>query len=181
MKLALSLAILFSAFIFSAPASAGWLDNVTEITKKPAAEQAKTIDQSQATEQSSVLVASVMSQLGLTQPQAEGGLGSLLSLAQSNLGANDFSQLSDSIPNTDGLLAAVPALASDSGMSGLLSKTGDLGTALQGSAMVYDAFDKLGISKEYITPMVNIAKNYLQQSGGDGTVDLLIKGLGSVL
>jgi hypothetical protein len=29
--------------------------------------------------------------------------------------------------------------------------------------------------------MVDIAKNYLQQSGGDGTVDLLMKGLGSVL
>jgi hypothetical protein len=47
--------------------------------------------------------------------------------------------------------------------------------------MVYDAFEKLGISKEYITPMANIAKSYLQQSGGDGTVDLLMKGLGSVL
>ncbi|KVX01974.1 DUF2780 domain-containing protein [Shewanella frigidimarina] len=181
MKLASALPVLFTVFAFSAPASAGWLDNVAEITKKPATEQAKTIALSETTEQSSALVGDVMSQLGLSQTQAEGGLGSLLSLAQTNLGENDFSQLSDSIPNADGLLAAVPALSSDSGMSGLLSQAGNLGSALQGSAMVYDAFEKLGISKEYITPMVDIAKNYLQQSGGDGTVDLLMKGLGSVL
>jgi hypothetical protein len=181
MKLASALALLVGVFTFSAPASAGWLDNVAEITKKPATEQAQTIAQSETTEQSSALVGNVMSQLGLSQPQAEGGLGSLLSLAQSNLSENDFGQLSDSIPNADGLLAAVPALSSNNSMSGLLSKAGDLGSALQGSAMVYDAFEKLGISKEYITPMANIAKSYLQQSGGDGTVDLLMKGLGSVL
>jgi hypothetical protein len=78
-------------------------------------------------------------------------------------------------------MAAVPALSSDNGMSGLLSKAGSLGSSLQGSAMVYDAFEKLGISKDYIVPMVDIAKNYLQQSGGEGTVDLLMKGLGSIL
>ncbi|AZG75022.1 DUF2780 domain-containing protein [Shewanella livingstonensis] len=181
MKLASALPVLFTVFAFSAPASAGWLDNVAEITKKPATEQAKTIAQAETTEQSSALVGDVMSQLGLTQTQAQGGLGSLLSLAQTNLGENDFSQLSDSIPNADGLLAAVPALTSDNGMSGLLSQAGNLGSALQGSAMVYDAFEALGISKEYIAPMVDIAKNYLQQSGGEGTVDLLMKGLGSVL
>jgi len=175
MKLACTLTVLFSVIAFSAPASAGWLDKVTDTIKKPTTEQAKT------TEESSALVGDVMSQLGLTQPQAEGGLGSLLSLAQTNLGENDFSQLSSSIPNATGLLAAVPALSSANGMSGLLSKTGDLGSALQGSAMVYDAFEQLGISKEYMAPMVDIVKNYLQQSGGDGTVALLTKGLGSIL
>lgn len=181
MKLASALPVLVTVLIFSAPTSAGWLDNVTEITKKPATEQAKAIAQPAASEQSSALVSSVMSQLGLSQTQAEGGLGSLLNLAQTNLGNNDFSQLSSSIPNADGLMAAVPALSSDNGMSGLLSKAGNLGSSLQGSAMVYDAFEKLGISKDYIVPMVDIAKNYLQQSGGEGTVDLLMKGLGSIL
>lgn len=181
MKLASALPVLVTVLIFSAPTSAGWLDNVTEITKKPATEQAKAIAQPAASEQSSALVSSVMSQLGLSQTQAEGGLGSLLNLAQTNLGNNDFSQLSNSIPNADGLMAAVPALSSDNGMSGLLSKAGNLGSSLKGSAMVYDAFEKLGISKDYIVPMVDIAKNYLQQSGGEGTVDLLMKGLGSIL
>ena len=175
MKLASALPVFITVFALSTPASAGWLDKVTEMTAKPAAEKTKT------TEQSSGLVGDVMSQLGLSQTQAEGGLGSLLSLAQTNLGENDFSQLSNSIPNSEGLLAAVPALSSGDGMSGLLSKAGSLGSALQGSAMVYDTFEKLGISKEYIAPMVDIAKNYLQQSGGDGSVDLLTKGLGSLL
>ena len=181
MKLTSALPMLVTALALSAPASAGWLDNVSDLVKQPEAEQVKTTAESEASGQSSALVGSVMSQLGLSQNQAEGGLGSLLSLAQTNLGDSDFSQLTSSIPNADGLLAAVPALSSGSGMSGLLSNAGDLGAALQGSAMVYDTFEKLGISKEYIAPMVDIAKNYLQQSGGDGTVDLLIKGLGSVL
>lgn len=183
MKLASVLSVLFTVFAISTPASAGWLDKASEAAKKVVETPATTAtaaDTSTAA-QSTELVGSVMSQLGLSQSQAEGGLGSLLSLAQSNLGGNDFSQLTSSIPNADSLLAAVPSMSSDSGMSGLLSKAGDLGSSLQGTAMVYDAFEKLGISKEYIMPMVDIAKNYLEQSGSEGTVDLLTKGLGSLL
>ncbi|MCL1112141.1 DUF2780 domain-containing protein [Shewanella basaltis] len=184
MKLASALPVLFTVFAISTPASAGWLDKATEAAKKavetPAATTTTAAETATAV-QSTELVGSVMSQLGLSQTQAEGGLGSLLSLAQTNLGDNDFSQLTSSIPNTDSLLAAVPSLSSNSGVSGLLSKAGDLGSSLQGSAMVYDAFEKLGISKEYIVPMVDIAKNYLEQSGNEGTVDLLTKGLGSLL
>ena len=183
MKLASALPVLFTVLAFSSPASAGWLDKASEAAKKvvetPAA--ATAVAETTTTAQSTELVGSVMSQLGLSQNQAEGGLGSLLSLAQTNLGSNDFSQLTSSIPNADSLLAAVPSMSSDSGMSGLLSKAGDLGSSLQGTAMVYDAFEKLGISKEYIVPMVDIAKNYLEQSGSEGTVGLLTQGLGSLL
>ncbi|MDD8060883.1 DUF2780 domain-containing protein [Shewanella metallivivens] len=185
MKLASALPILFTVLAISSPASASWLDKVSEVAKKavatPTATETETAVQASTAGQSTELVGSVMSQLGLSQTQAEGGLGSLLSLAQTNLGDNDFSQLTSSIPNADSLLAAVPSLSSDSGMSGLLSQAGDLGSALQGSAMVYDAFEKLGISKEYIAPMIDIAKNYLEQSGSEGTVGLLTQGLGSLL
>ena len=131
--------------------------------------------------ESSDLVGSVMSQLGLSQGQAEGGLGSLLSLAQSSLGSSDFSSISDSIPGIDGLLGAVPELDSDSGMSGLLSKAGGFGDSLQGGAMVYDAFEKLGISKDLAAPMIDIVKGYLDANGTAGTSDLLMKGLGAIL
>ena len=175
MKLYTATSLIIGSLLFTTPASAGWLDNLAsskaDTTKAATATQGETSD----------LVGSVMSQLGLNQQQAEGGLGSLLGLAKTNLDGNDFSTLTNSIPNADGLLAAVPSLDSSSGMSGLLSKAGDLGSSLQGSAMVYDAFEKLGISKDLVAPMIDIAKNYLESSGSEGTVDLLAKGLGSLL
>ncbi|EDQ02358.1 hypothetical protein KT99_02557 [Shewanella benthica KT99] len=53
---------------------------------------------------------------------AEGGLGSLLSLAKSTLGGDDFGSIANAIPGIDSLLSAAPALDNGSGMSGLLAK-----------------------------------------------------------
>ncbi|ESE43219.1 MULTISPECIES: DUF2780 domain-containing protein [Shewanella] len=175
MKHTFTLSILISACLLATPASAGWLDNL-------AGTQAKTEKATTATvTQSNELVGSVMSQLGLSQAQAEGGLGSLLGLAQSSLGTNDYTKLAASIPNADSLLAAVPKLDGNSGVSGLLSKAGNIGSSLQGSAMVLDAFEKLGISKELAMPMINIAKSYLETNGAEGSSDLLMKGLNALL
>ncbi|WP_417761807.1 DUF2780 domain-containing protein [Shewanella sp.] len=157
-------------------AHAGLLDNISsKLTQKPAVSQPAT------TTASSDLVSSVMSQLNLNQHQAEGGLGSLLTMAQSSLSNDDFSQITDAIPNANSLLAATPSVDSQSGLSGLLSQAGNVGSSLQGSAMVYDAFAKLGISKEMIAPMVDILKNYLQSQGGADTASLLTQGLGALL
>lgn len=172
MKLTIAALLTFTSLL-STSANAGILDQLGQAKK--------TTEQQAEQPQSNDLVGSVMSQLGLSQNQAEGGLGSLLSLAQSSLGSNDFSSIADSIPGVDGLLGAVPELDSDSGMSGLLSKAGGLGESLQGGAMVYDAFEKLGISKDLAAPMIDIVKSYLETNGSAGTSDLLMKGLGSIL
>ncbi|MCE9680121.1 DUF2780 domain-containing protein [Shewanella sp. AS1] len=127
------------------------------------------------------LVGSVMSQLGLSQSQAEGGLGSLFGLAKSNLGDDSFGPIADAVPNMDSLLSAAPSADSGSGMSGLLSKAGSLGSSLQGGAQVYDAFEKLGISKELAQPMVGIVKDYLDSTAGEGTADLLMQGVGTLM
>ncbi|QQX80616.1 DUF2780 domain-containing protein [Shewanella sp. KX20019] len=178
MKL-LTAGILTLLSIFSTQVNAHGLDLLAEATSiDPATKAAKAIS---TPAQSDDLVGSVMSQLGLSQGQAEGGLGSLLSLAQSSLGSSDFSSISDSIPGIDGLLSAVPEMDSDSGMSGLLSKAGGFGDSLQGGAMVYDAFEKLGISKDLAAPMIDIVKGYLDSNGTSGSADLLMQGLGAIL
>lgn len=177
MKHTLAISMILGTCVITAPASAGWLDNLTGTQAKTD----KAVTTAAAATQSNDLVGSVMSQLGLSQGQAEGGLGSLLGLAQSSLGSSDYSKLAASIPNADSLLAAAPALDSTKGMSGLLSKAGDMGSSFQGSAMVFDAFEKLGISKELAAPMVDIAKSYLEANGSEGTAGLLTKGLGSLL
>ncbi|WP_076538166.1 DUF2780 domain-containing protein [Shewanella sp. UCD-KL21] len=179
MKITPAVSLLLTAFAVTTPAQAGWLDNIFGSEEEKVETVAAT--EAVADAQSTDLVGNVMSQLGLNQQQAEGGLGALLSLAQSNLGDSDFSQISDSIPGTDALMAAVPALSSDSGMTGLLSQAGDIGKSLEGASMVYDTFEALGIKKEYVAPMVDIAKSYLETNGSEGTVDMLMKGLGSIM
>ena len=172
MKLSAMIGLLLASTTLSTPATAGWFDNLF------AAEEAKP----QVTQtQNNDLVGSVMSQLGLNQSQAEGGLGSLLSLAKSTLGGDDFGSIAHAIPGIDSLLSAAPALDNESGMSGLLAKAGDLGSSLQGGAQVFDAFEKLGISKELAAPMVEIVKSYLDSNAGEGTTDMLMKGLGAIL
>ncbi|QFU20646.1 DUF2780 domain-containing protein [Shewanella eurypsychrophilus] len=172
----MKLSAVFGLFLVSAtlsiPVTAGWFDDLTSKEEvKPQAAQTQNND----------LVSSVMTQLGLNQSQAEGGLGSLLSLAQSSLNSNEFGSIASAIPGVDALLSAAPELDNESGMSGLLAKAGDFGSSLQGGAQVYDAFEKLGISKELAAPMIDIVKGYLDANAGDGTTDMLMKGLGAIL
>ncbi|QYK01217.1 DUF2780 domain-containing protein [Shewanella psychrotolerans] len=172
MKLSTVVPVLLATLLLNAPVSAGWFDDLTKKEEtKPVAAQTENND----------LVGSVMSQLGLNQSQAEGGLGSLLTLAKSTLGSDSFAPIASAIPGIDSLLGAAPTLDNDSGMSGLLSKAGDLGSSLQGGAQVYDSFEKLGISKELAKPMVDIVKGYLDANAGEGTTDLLMQGLGAIL
>ena len=172
MKLSAVIGLVLASTTLSAPAAAGCFDDLF------AAEEAKP---QVVQTQNSDLVGSVMSQLGLNQSQAEGGLGSLLSLAKSTLGGDDFGSIANAIPGIESLLSAAPALDNESGMSGLLAKAGDLGSSLQGGAQVYDAFEELGISKELAAPMVDIVKGYLDSNAGEGTTDMLMKGLGAIL
>ena len=172
MKFSTISSIIIGTLLLSSPASAGWFDDLTKQEQS----------QPEATQtQNNNLVGSVMSQLGLNQNQAEGGLGSLLSLAKTTLGSDSFGPIAEAIPGIDGLLSAAPQLDNDSGMSGLVSMAGDLGSSLQGGAQVYDSFEKLGISKELAMPMVDIVKGYLDANAGAGTTDLLMQGLGAIL
>ncbi|WP_394202537.1 DUF2780 domain-containing protein [Shewanella waksmanii] len=173
MRLSAVFLLIMSATWLTFPAQASWFD---DLTKKEATSKTET-----TASQSSGLVDSVMSQLGLNQNQAEGGLGSLLALAQSTLGNEQFSPIANAIPGIDTLLSAAPEVDNTSGMSGLLAKAGDLGSSLQGGAQVYDAFEQLGISKELAAPMVDILKGYVDTHAGAGTTDLLMQGLGALL
>ena len=172
MKLSPIIGLLFASMIFSTSATAGWFDDLFSAEEeKPQTVQVQSND----------LVGNVMSQLDLNKSQAEGGLGAILSLANSTLDGNDFSTIANTIPDINDLLSATPAVDSGSGISSLLGKAGDIGASLQGSAQVYDAFEKLGISKEFVGPMVDIVKGYLDSNAGSGTADLLVKGLGAIL
>jgi hypothetical protein len=122
------------------------------------------------------LVSMAMSQLSLTQPQAEGGLGALFGLAKSNLSGGEFTELAKGVPGMDGLLAAVPSLAgsSKSGLGGMV-------TSLAEGTGVMEQFAALGISPEMVAPLIDIVLQYLGQGGDDGLSSLFSKGLGGLL
>ncbi|MGL4474552.1 MAG: DUF2780 domain-containing protein [Shewanella sp.] len=178
MKKSITLATLLAATLTMSAAHASWLNDLVGSSSADTA----TSNQSAVTSGLSTnpLVNS-LSSLGLNAAQTEGGIGSLLNVAKSTLGASDFSALSQSIPGADSLLAAAPALGGNDGLTSLLSKAGNVGQGLQAGAMVYDSFEKLGIPKDMVVPMINGVKSYLESQGDTGALGLLNKGLESLL
>lgn len=104
-------------------------------------------------------------QLGLSTDQAEGGLGSLLSLAGENLGAVDFDKLKGMIPGAAGYIDKAKSLGA---LSGPLKNVEGLNTALAG----------LGISPDTVAKFVPVVSEYLGKLGGPQAAGLLQKALG---
>lgn len=99
------------------------------------------------------LMTSLMSSLGVTQDQAEGGLGSMLTLAQEKLAAGDFDKIAGVIP----------------GASKYLDKAKSLGAVagpLANAAGLSGAFSKLGISPATASKFIPKVTKYVGKVGG---------------
>jgi len=123
-------------------------------------------------------------QLGVSDKQATGGMGSLMQLAQGALTKNEFGQLSEQVPGMDTLLAAAPAL-SGGGVGSMLSNAGGLASSLGGLGQVTKQFEALGLSSDMVLQFATLAVGYFSNSsnpgGGANTAGLLEKGLGAIL
>lgn len=129
------------------------------------------------------LVPTLTSNLGITEKQAEGGMGALLNVAKGNLSGEEFSSLGQGIPGMETLLAAAPALSTKSGLgglSGLASNLGGAASALSGVGQLSEQFEALGLSPELISQFASVAIEYFMNDDAD-TGALLSKGLSSVL
>ncbi|WP_298776091.1 DUF2780 domain-containing protein [uncultured Shewanella sp.] len=157
--------------IFSFTAYAAQLENLAN-TMLQADKTSTTNNTNQAD-----LVQITMDQLGITQAQAQGGLGSLLSMAKSSLGGSSFDPIANSIPNINSLLQATPEVDNSSPLSTLSNQLGNLSPTAKGGLMVYNAFEQLGLSKEMVDPMMDILGDYLNTNGSKGSSDLLMKAL----
>lgn len=175
-------------------ANAGFFDSIfakeettstvikSEVAKVvPSVETDKTSTVSSATSLASGLLPSLTQQLGVSETQASGGLGSLMSLAQSSLSTDEFSQLSSGVPNMSSLLAAVPSLSSGTGggLTDMLSSAGGVASSLTSLSLLTQQFEALGLSPDMISQFTQVAMSYF--SGDSGTTDLLQKGLSSAL
>ncbi len=117
----------------------------------------------------------LMSQLGVSQQQALGGAGAIFQAAQGNMDSQAFSTLSQSVPGINEMLGAAPVM-SDSTSSltgGLSSLMGDSNNSLGSVAALTSSFQQLDLSPDMVGRFVPILTNYVKETGGQVSADLL--------
>ena len=128
--------------------------------------------------QTSDLVGMLTSQLGVSQQQASGGAGSILSFAKDQMSTGDFDIVSSELPDVDSLIGAAP----DTGSSAL----GSLGALTSGSSLLggssgglgdmaglASTFSDLGLSPDMMTQFVPVILEYAQTVGSEQAMKLL--------
>ena len=106
------------------------------------------------------LVGAVKSTLGVTDAQAEGGLGSILTLAQEKLAKGDFDKIAQVIPGSQKYLDAAKKLGAVTG-------------PLTNSAGLNSAYSRLGIPPEKAAKFTPTVLDAVGKVGGDSARDLL--------
>ena len=120
-----------------------------------------------------------MQQLGVTQPQAEGGAGAIFKLAKSKMQGASFQELSSSVPGMQGLLAAAPVSNSvgGTGLGGIAGSLGSLvgnsGGTIGNMVGLASSFQQLGLSPGMVQKFVPIVVQYVQGNGGNAVGGLL--------
>ena len=100
------------------------------------------------------------SQVGVTDKQATGGVGSILTLAKEKLAAGDFTQVASAVPGADGYIQKAKSLG---------AVTGRLG----GMPGLNAALRRLGISPEVAAKFTPAVVNFVGSVGGEKTKALL--------
>ena len=106
------------------------------------------------------LMKMLTSQLGVTENQAKGGLGSYLTLLQEKLSKGDFDKIASFVPGASGYLESAKKLGAVTGpLSNLAGLNGALG--------------KLGMNPETVSKFTPAVTDYLGKAGGSGVQSLL--------
>lgn len=145
-------ALLLAALALSSCASTSTSDTAAAATKALSGD-------------SSSILGLLTGSLGVTQKQAEGGLGSMLKLAQEKLAAGDFDQIAAVIPGAQKYLDTAKTLNAFAGNIGNL-------------AGLQSAFGKLGISPTTAAKFVPTVTDFVTKVGGPEVGNLLKGALG---
>ena len=106
------------------------------------------------------IVGALKGTLGVTDSQAEGGLGSILTLAQEKLAKGDFDKIAQVVPGTQKYLDAAKKLGAVTG-------------PLANSAGLNSAFSKLGIPPEKAAKFTPTVLDAVGKVGGDSARSML--------
>ena len=121
------------------------------------------------------LVQQLISNLGLSEEQAQGGAGLLLGLLKDELSETDFAQVSGAVPDSEGLIDKAPEAGG--GLGGLL---GGVAASLGGSqlgdlASLAGGFSKLGLDADMIGKFIPILLSFLESEGGEDLAGIVSK------
>ena len=106
------------------------------------------------------LVQLLTSQLGVTQNQATGGVGSILSLAKEKLSGVNFSTLANLIPGADQFMKRAQDLGAVTGPVG--DQTG-----------LAAAFSRLGMGSDMVGKFGQVLSDFVGKTGGEPARNLL--------
>ena len=108
------------------------------------------------------LLGALTSQLGVSQDQARGGIGSFLTLLQEKLGKGDFDKITSLVPGASGYLESAKKLGAVTGpLKNLQGLNGALG--------------KLGMNADTVAKFTPLVTDYLGKLGGP-TVQTMLAG-----
>jgi len=111
----------------------------------------------------------LMQRAGVTQAQAQSGIGVLLQLAQSKLKAGEFAQLEQAIPNVQSLLSNV----SPEMLSSVAELASGSGGTISNLITVVSLFKQLGMTPEQIQQFVPLVLDYVNTQQGATMAKLL--------
>lgn len=167
----------------STQAHAGWFDSLFGGADESAEVATETVEAPASTQALDALamIPMLTKSLGVTEKQAEGGMGSLFNLAKESLPKDQFGELSSALPGIDQLLGAVPAVSeatqSDSGLGGLLNSAAQYSDSLKAVNQVSQQFQALGLDPQMIMQYMQVAQQYLNTPQGQQAKQLLMDGL----
>jgi hypothetical protein len=115
------------------------------------------------------LIGSLVSQLGVTKEQAQGGAGAIFKAAQERLGQGEFDRLLGGMPGIKDVLAHAPS--SGGGMGGMLGGLASMAAKVGGGEMaqamqLLSTFNSLGLNKDVAMKFVPIVLQFLESKGG---------------
>lgn len=133
----------------------------------------------EAAPSASGLIDSVVSGLGVSETQAQGGIAALFNYAKQNVSEEQFAQLSEYIPGADSVLSYLPAIESvkQEGLSGLIDKAAGMNESLAQLNNLRKQFDALGLDTAMIQKYVEQAKSYLDTPQGQEAKNILMGSL----
>ncbi|HSX84419.1 MAG TPA: DUF2780 domain-containing protein [Cellvibrio sp.] len=132
------------------------------------------------------LVPMLTQNLGVTEAQAAGGMGSIFQAVQGVMSTSDFNSLSKAVPNMDSLLSAAPAVETSkksggSLLSGAMDAAAQYGANTKTGAQLLSQFKSLGLSPDMVSKFTDVAMSYLKNGEVPQTAELLSTALSSVL
>jgi hypothetical protein len=120
------------------------------------------------------LIDEIVKNLGINEDQAKGGTGLLLKMAKDKLGADEFSEVENAIPETDDVIRSAPESGGIAGALGGIASS--LGAEKLGNiASLSGGFSKLGLDSGMIGKFAPIILSFVQSKGGDTAKSILEK------